>query len=473
MRSFIGTIPFAVFLGCFPACFAIGILSTGHAHAQTSPWPAALNDASQDRAATVFDALPEADRKAIQDGLIWTGDYQGTVDGRFGKGTRKAIIAFATRSKLPGDGTLDAKGRARLAALAAQAKRAMRFSITTDARNGTKIGVPLRLLSKSAATKTGTRYFSADRSAALETEMTPESAGNLAQKFDAARLESRNRKVTYKILRPDFYVVTGESAGHQFYSRAARGLRNGVSVVMGFTFTYPASAKATYERLVIAAADSFEPFPGQTPSAAPLPVVMANGIVVGDGLVLASLPASGCPTPKIRGQIAKISKQDGDLALLEATNISVTPVALRMQPPAAPADVVVMSFIAKQARQGATAAQPMSEPSSELVATSGTLLTHVSAPGLRILAAPQGAIAGSPVFDRTGALIGLLQDSKAPAKQIGDIVPAVSRSLMVSARLAAFLGPNKPKEAGAGADHSLGDIVTTNRTALVPIFCGP
>lgn len=422
---------------------------------------------------TVFDALLDADRKAIQDGLIWTGDYQGTVDGRFGKGTRNAIIAFAKRSKLPGDGMLDAKGRAKLAALAAQAKRAVRFSIMTDARNGMKIGVPLRLLSKSAATKTGTRYFSADRSAALETEMTPESAGNLAQKFDAARLESRNRKVTYKVLRPDFYVVTGESAGHLFYSRAARGMRNGVPVVMGFTFTYPASAKATYEALVIAAANSFEPFPGQTPSAAPLPVVMANGIVVGDGLVLASLPASGCRTPKIRGQIVKISKQDGDLALLEATNISVTPVALRMQPPAAPADVVVMSFIAKQAWQGATAAQPMSEPSSELVATSGTLLTHVSAPGFRVLAAPQGAIAGSPVFDRTGALIGLLQEGKVPMKHIGDIVPAASRKLVDAVRLAAFLGPNKPKEAGADADHSLGDIVTTNRTALVPIFCSP
>src|SRR6185437_9590965 len=42
-----------------------------------------------------FDGLPPADRLAIQNALVWTGDYNGTVDGSFGRGTRDAMIAFA------------------------------------------------------------------------------------------------------------------------------------------------------------------------------------------------------------------------------------------------------------------------------------------------------------------------------------------------------------------------------------------
>jgi peptidoglycan hydrolase-like protein with peptidoglycan-binding domain len=97
------------------------IFSSAHANAQTpfsapaapAPQTVPSADLALEAAKRAFESLPEADRVAMQDALIWTGDYKGIADGKFGKGTRDAIAAFASRNKLPADGTLDAKGRAR------------------------------------------------------------------------------------------------------------------------------------------------------------------------------------------------------------------------------------------------------------------------------------------------------------------------------------------------------------------------
>ncbi len=162
-------------IGCFPA------------RAQTptaSPPSAAM---APDPAKRAFEALPEVERKAVQDALIWTNDFKGIADGRFGKMTRDAIVAFALRSKLPGDGSLDAKARAALAGAAQRAKAAVHFSLVSDERTGIKIGLPLKLLPKISATKDGARYASPDNTAALETSLSREAEATLEQRFDDAQ----------------------------------------------------------------------------------------------------------------------------------------------------------------------------------------------------------------------------------------------------------------------------------------------
>ena len=41
-----------------------------------------------------FEALPEAERKAIQNDLIWAGQFSGAVSGSFGPLTFRAINTF-------------------------------------------------------------------------------------------------------------------------------------------------------------------------------------------------------------------------------------------------------------------------------------------------------------------------------------------------------------------------------------------
>jgi D-alanyl-D-alanine carboxypeptidase (penicillin-binding protein 5/6) len=52
--------------------------------------------------------LSEADRKKIQGALKKAGFYQGTIDGKFGKGTQRAISKFQKANKLKSDGIIGA-----------------------------------------------------------------------------------------------------------------------------------------------------------------------------------------------------------------------------------------------------------------------------------------------------------------------------------------------------------------------------
>jgi peptidoglycan hydrolase-like protein with peptidoglycan-binding domain len=467
--------------------------------AQQSHIVPTAREPAQDKAKDAFETLPEADRKAMQDGLIWAGDYKGIADGHFGKGTRDAIVAFAARLRLAGDGTLDEKGRAALAAAAQRAKATVRFSIISDERTAIGIGVPMKLLPKVSAVKGGTRYASSDNSAFLETSLVPESEGSLEQRFDALRNDTAQRKVTYKVARPDFFVVVGEATGAIFYTRFVRTERNGVKMLAGYTLSYPGSAKSTYDVMAIAIANTFEPLAakpapgkpepfaakrstvqsGASPAApaehamadAPTkPFLAANGLVIAPGLVLTSLPANKCRDAQIGARNVKIARLEttSGMALLEAGNFTGSAVVVRSGRLQADTQVAVLAYAPK-------ATSAADERLEDLVVAPGLLRS--SSAGMRVLAASQGVHPGSMVFDRSGAFIGLMPAMASPEKSIGHILPSAPRPMIDAATVTNFLGNKRltenEKPVDSSGEHSLGEIVAANRAAIVPVYCVP
>ena len=63
--------------------------------AQAEP---AAPDPAFEAARAAFEALPEAERKGLQDALVWTGDYNSVVTGTFGRRTYEALLAYAART---------------------------------------------------------------------------------------------------------------------------------------------------------------------------------------------------------------------------------------------------------------------------------------------------------------------------------------------------------------------------------------
>ncbi|MDB5571084.1 MAG: Peptidoglycan-binding domain 1 protein [Hyphomicrobiales bacterium] len=89
------------------------LASPALAQAQTDPAPRApAPEAAQDPARAAFEALPEPERRALQDALTWTGDYKGAPDGGYGRGTRDALNAWSARAKTPPGRALDEAARA-------------------------------------------------------------------------------------------------------------------------------------------------------------------------------------------------------------------------------------------------------------------------------------------------------------------------------------------------------------------------
>ncbi|MFT2129825.1 hypothetical protein, partial [Staphylococcus epidermidis] len=70
------------------------------------------------------------------------------------------------------------------------------------------------------------------------------------------------RRVTYKLLRPDFLVVTAETQAGKSYIRYAAGEAG----LRGITLGYDKALAGEVDRLAIAIANSFVPFPDATPA---------------------------------------------------------------------------------------------------------------------------------------------------------------------------------------------------------------
>ena len=435
----------------------------GLALAQTGPAPSAIAPAADPAFAAAqqwFDALPAADRHAVQDALVWTGDYQSVVNGNFGKRTMDAIDAYARRLKLPADGTLDNKARDGLVAAGAQAKAALKFAPVEDKLAGFTIGVPGKMLPKITPVPSGQRYAAADGAAVLETFML--TGTDLASQFERLKTDSPGRKVSYKLSRPDFFVVTGEASTQSFYTRMALATQNAVPVLKGFTFSYPTAQKAALERVTIAIANSFELpsasvplMAGSPPAIAPLaiappalpvakPVLAASGLAISANRVLAALPPTGCMDPMVGKAHARVVQADraSGLALLETPGNGFAGLAAG----AGSGEVVILSF----------------DDSGILSAVVGEALDQ-SPPRLR--AALGLGHSGGVAFDRTGALAGLVvpqpRGGRAPA----------TYGFIGGAHALAFAGP--AVTSAASATKSVGEIVAAAKGAVVAVSCTP
>lgn len=440
----------------------------GPAAAQSPQPPAApAPDPAYDAAQKVFDAMPEADRRAVQEALIWTGDFTSVVSGAYGRRTQAAINAYAKRLNLPQNGLLDDEARAALAASAANAKKAVGFAPAIDKASGVVVGVPGKLLSKITPGPHGVRYGAPDGSASLETFALPPADGDLPAAFDRLKADQPGRKVGYKLLRPDFLVVTGEAAGQTFYTRVAKGGEG----LRGYTLSYAPAAKAVYDKISIAVANTFEPFgpspapiaaaPGPaapalaaTPAApaAARPMLETTGLILAPGRVVAALPHSGCVDPATARVKLRLVRQDEatGLALLEAPGAAAKPLAA-----SAAGEGPAVALFFQSAGVGGGQAQ--------LAAAAGDVFS--SAP-TRLRAPLSGGQTGAVVFDRAGALIGLLRARS--AQVAGPAAPASYELIAASAALGLAGAAAAP---AAGATRTVGEIVQGAGALVTPIFC--
>ncbi|MBV9555653.1 MAG: peptidoglycan-binding protein, partial [Pseudolabrys sp.] len=235
--------------------------------AENAPPAAQSADPVYEGQKAAFEALPEADRKAIQEAMIWSGQYNGVIDGVFGKRTRDAIVAYQTSVKAKADGMVDAAQAAAMAAATQKAKAAVRFQVFTDEKTGIKIGAPLKILDKRIDAG-DVRLAKADGSVTLDL-MSAGADAKLGAMFSALTAEKESRKITLKLSKQDYFVVSGEEGGRKFYQRTAKAPTGAPdpTLIRGFRFTYPVDKSAELDKISVAIADSFEPFPMAAASA--------------------------------------------------------------------------------------------------------------------------------------------------------------------------------------------------------------
>jgi peptidoglycan hydrolase-like protein with peptidoglycan-binding domain len=433
------------------------------------PAPAARPaDPALDAARAAFEALPEVERKGLQDALVWTGDQVGTVDGSFGRQTYEGVIAFQRRLGLAPSGILDPKARTALLAEGQKLRQAAGFTLVDDPRTGVQIGIPDKRLPKRGTNPSGgSRWQSADGRITVDTRSVPAGEANLQSLYERnLAVQSPGRQVTYKVLRPEFFVISGETPTGRFYSRYAAapdGLR-------GVSIGYDKSLGKEVERLVIAVANSFNPATAPTPSgsaavvpaerkaepaAAPVrSAFIGTGVFVGPGRIATTAPVEACATPRVQGRPARFIERKADgMLLLDAEGPAVAALPLRTDPADSDIPVVVLTY-----------------------AASGDAPTLLVAPGIvrgQALSAPlQPPAQGSAIIDRLGHLIGLVSADEVARSAIAGTVP-VSRYRISSAAETGLARVGGPGTKVSGSEMSAAALVANARSAVAPITCGP
>lgn len=386
------------------SCLAAPVLAQAPA---PSPAPRAENPIMA-RARAAWEALPLAERSAIQDDLVWATPYRGTNHGDFGRLTFNALRMVAPKRPGGEEAVLQPQERAALAAEAAKARAAIGFAMVNETRSGASLGVPRKLLPRHLDIDAGARFESGDRAASLDTFRLSESDRPLAMVYDDLRAPQPSRRVTYSVLRPDFFVIVTETPTQAAYIRGARGLAGPEAQVRGFRLTWPKSQQARYEALAVAVSNSFEPFGAKAdaklastdvksdgPAARPAPVPPAAALALAlsaDRFV--AFPPGACDSPRIAGAAARILRRDPDsgLALLEAPGARAQP--LKLEPAqAADGQQALLLFAARGGEMGLSVAP------GDVKQDGGT------APRLVATLPPQAT--GALVLSRSGQWLGL------------------------------------------------------------------
>ncbi|MGX5773578.1 serine protease [Methylorubrum zatmanii] len=475
------------------ACFATG-LSTGALAQMPAPQapPARPKpvtpaqpapDPALEAARAAFEALSEAERRGVQDALVWTGDYNGVTTGAFGRRSFEGIQAYQTRKGVSPTGLLAPPERTALMREAEEARRAARFRVQADAVSGTVIGVPEALLQKRTTIPGGTRWQSADGRVTLDTKSFPPQETSLDTLFERAVAANPGRKVTYKLKKPEFFVVTAETATGRSYLRYAV---DPAGAVRGFAIGYDKALAGTVERFVIAIANSFVPFPDEAPKEAPKEAAVAapkpgpglagspalpplsgppavaraaaTGLKLGNGRVLTVASAlEACAAPRVGGAPAKIERRDaaGSLVLLRAEGLpsggSVP--SLRAEAPA-PGDRLLV--LGAQARGAASVAPGTAGEGG-------------------VFAPLQPGAGGAAVLDRSGRLAGLISRFPAAPRLVAGVMPPTSYAIVPAKAVAAFLAESGVPAPAAATEPAvaatLGEASAPHLGAIVPITC--
>lgn len=423
-----------------------------------APKPVDLAFAAAEKA---FLALEPEARKAIQRDLIWVAKFPGSATGDFGPLTFSALKRFETEAKQKPDAILSAQERDILARIAEAQRKAAKFDIMTEKGTGMRVGVPGVMFTKTAPNASGgTRYQDQAEKVTLET-IVYKKEDTLADLFEKGTSDKvRGRKITYKLLRPEFFVISGETAGGKFYRRVET---DGKGALRGLSLGYDRAVAAGVERYLIAIAASFEPFPkAAAPEGRPGPAAVAEagprqrratGITVGQGVILTSEAAlKGCAAIAVDG-----GEKGGKKPVQVTRRVDSAGILVLSGGPAAAGPGIA-------APKEGVAVLVQRDEDGEISASAASIA------GSRVRASLQEGGAGAALFDRSGALVGVIAAAPVVRFKVAGIVPALTYPFLPAAEVAGQAGVNL-RAAAPGGEMTSAAVAEAARPNLVALVC--
>jgi hypothetical protein len=363
--------------------------------AKPQPAPTKKRPPPANSTKAVYDAMPLADRIALQADLVWTGHLNSIADGAWGERSLAAVKAYQKRKGGSETGVLTDEERAALAAEAKAKQNEAGWRIVND-ESGARLGVPLKLAPQASKGKSGGHWQSARGEVQIDVfrERAP---ATLRFVYDNERKDP-TRRIDYNVLRPDFFVISGLQGLKKFYMRAHAANNE----VRGILVRYDQAVEGTMEPAVVAMSGAFTPFPvtasnAAGPAAKRL-VDYGSGVVIGaDGIIVTDRETvDGCQTLMVAG-VGNADRVADDpasgLALLRVYGVqNLKPIALGSAPGA---ELTLVGIADPQTQDGKAA----------ISTAKARLLTADGAPAFD--PPPATGLSGGAAIDANGGFVGV------------------------------------------------------------------
>jgi hypothetical protein len=385
--------------------------------------------------------IPVAERAALQSDLIWTGDYDGAINGEFSDQLVEAVKSYQTRQKAKPSGMLSPQERAALRAAARPRQTEIGWGLIEDPATGARVGLPLKLATKREPATSGTRWSSQQGQLQIET-FRIDTGATVEGVFEQQKKDPPQRRVTYNALRADSFVISGTQGLKKFFVRGFA--QNGE--VRGLVILYD-QAEAHMDPLVAAMSSAFAPFAtyamaggGDTPPRRR--VDYATGLVVSSSghIVTARQAVESCQViaiPRLGNAELVAEQTDGELALIRVYGArNLTPIRLSGgASPDGPARLVGVAAPEVQGGGGAVTAVAAK-------VGAGTSLLLLDAP-------PAPGFSGAAALDGKGELLGIVVPRPA---SVAGAAGAPNAAVVPEAKLRDFLAAHEVAPAPGNAD---------------------
>jgi peptidoglycan hydrolase-like protein with peptidoglycan-binding domain len=392
--------------------------------------------------ADTANAMPQADRLALQSDLAWVGEYNGAITGDVSERLVAAIKEYQKAKGGKQTGVLNPQERSVLADTARRRQENVGWKILADTVTGARLGIPTRLVPQQTSDANGTKWSSPTGTIQILLSRRKEAGPTTARLADEEEKQP-GRSVDYTVVKPDFFVLSGLQGLKKFY---IRGTFKGDEVRI-MTILYDQATENTVEPVVIAMSSAFSAFPSGQPAGPPprKTVDYGTGVVISeDGAILADHEVTeACIAITIPGygnadRIAD-DKEHG-LSLLHVYGArDLKPLALAGG--AAATSVEITGIADPQAQGGGSAASSVKAQAAQIGGDGDAALSP--APGL--------GFSGAAALDAGGKFAGIALLK--PVVVAGTTTATTSQAVLVSpATVREFLKANGVSANGTSSD---------------------
>ncbi len=449
----------------------------GVAPIETVVVPLVAGEETQAEARASERSLSREERALVQIALRWEGVYTAAIDADFGPGTRRAMAAFQQASGFEATGVLTTKQRGDLIEAYSAAVAALDMTPTLEPTTGIEIDLPRGLVTFDRFEPPFAHYRSTtdDAVQVLLISQTGD-RGTLASLYEVMQTLEIVPLEGSRALRRNDFTLTG--ANDRIISHTYAQLDGGT--IKGFSLIWPAD-DAKRQRLALAAMqESFLPIEGVLPDA------MGSGaqnvdLLAGLAIRRPDRARSGFYVDTSGGVLTTAGAVDkcaritlGEEIAMSVGGIDTALGVAYLRPEQAIAPLASARMAAIEPRLQSGIAVAGFSFGGVLTAPSLTYGTFSDVKGLdgdarvqRLEVVSEPSDAGGPVFEESGAVMGMLLDAKDGARQLpGNVAFALDASVLSEFLAANGVAMPVSSEAGNLAPEDL-TLLATDMTVLI------